>query len=302
MPLFPMHADYAALETQRVLVSEVVQHLLICGATIFLLLLFLLANLWAAVLVLLAVAVMAVDMAGLLALAGYSVSPHTAMPTLLWLGLSLGFFVHSMHGFLRCMGTRPYRARKSLQKIGGTVVDFGAVLLLSVVLLAAAQTRALFADFVSLALLAALGIFHGLAVWPVVLAFAGPAASFSSEITLADAESNRVAQLVTAPSASAAARDPADPFGRGAAGFEFDPPPRTATGSVADAAGSGAGAGFGVEMQQRESSVSRSQPHRAYSAHAPSVHAPAMTSGQTLQNRNTPQKIQQPAERTRSWM
>ena len=224
LPLFSYHPHYAALEGQKDLIWEVTRHLLISGATILLALLFLLANLWAAVAVALALAITVLELVGLLALSDLPVSPDSAMPCLVWLALSVGFFTHSTQGFLRCKGLRPYRAFKTMQKIGGCIVDYICVLFLSVLLLAAARTQALFVAFESLALLATLGVFNGLMVWPVFLAYLGPGTSFNAEITLTQIESNPVAEwraTVVAPGALAASRpggtdvsvrDPANPF------------------------------------------------------------------------------------------
>jgi signal transduction histidine kinase len=199
----------------------VVRHLLIAIAVLFVAMLFLLsANLWAALLVVLLTSVVVVDTLGLVAFAGLNLTPEVAMCTLLYVPLGLGFFVRPVQGYLRALGTRDHRARRTFEKIGGVVVDYMVVLFSVVLFLAAAATRSLFASFTTLALLVALGLFHGLALLPVVLQWIGPAATFESEIVLADVnvESNTTAhlgggpQVASSAASGAAAADPANPF------------------------------------------------------------------------------------------
>jgi hypothetical protein len=217
---FPFHANWSALEYSSRAVWEVVRHLLIGIAVLFVAMLFLLsANLWAALLVVLLTSVVVVDTLGLIAFAGLNLTPQVAMCTLLYVPLGLGFFVRPVQGYLRALGTRDHRARRTFEKIGGVVVDYMVVLFSVVLFLAAAQTRSLFASFATLAILVALGLFHGMGLLPVVLQWIGPAATFESEIVLADVnvESNTTAhlggpQVASSAASGAAAADPANPF------------------------------------------------------------------------------------------
>ena len=274
VPLFAWHPHYGPLETQQDLGWEVGRHLLVGAAVMLVVLLFLLANLWAALCVVLLSAMVCLETVGLLALAGpgWALSPSSAMPTALYVPLSLGFFLPTMQAFLRCPGSRPHRARKALQKLGGVVVDYLAVLLLSVVLLAGARTPDLFATFASLSLLAGLGGFHGLAVWPLLLSHVGPSPqsiTAGTDIVLSqrDSESDPVLVVAIGAAAAAASRSSSSTVGIAPATASMSqaasspssshaPLPRMASTTVGD----------GVEMQayrgdQHDSSSSSSRSH-----------------------------------------
>ncbi len=102
-----------------------------------------------------------------------------AVNFILTIGLSVDYSLHIGHGFLTSTGTRRERARHSLAHMGASVFNGGISCFLGVVALGAAQGYIFRVFFKSFAFAVAFGLFHGLILFPVLLALFG-ASSYQS--------------------------------------------------------------------------------------------------------------------------
>ncbi len=183
-----------------------------------------------------------------------------------------------------------------MHKIGGIVWDYCLVIFFAILFLSAAHTRSLWESFVSLGLLAGLGVFHGLFLWPVVMQWIGPGATPHTEIGLNERESNTVVHFGSGAVATATGKqhkqaDPTNPFAQ----QQIHP----AVLAAQQAAAAAAPAHVSVEMASlggggdREGSQSRN--YRDYNPHDPAFQPRVQQQQQQqqqMQNRGmaTPQK------------
>uniref|UniRef100_A0A183CJZ1 SSD domain-containing protein n=1 Tax=Globodera pallida TaxID=36090 RepID=A0A183CJZ1_GLOPA len=132
-------------------------------------------NPWAAAVVTCVVASMTVELAGFMGLAGVKLNPISAVTLITAVGIGVEFTAHVALAFLTSLGTREERMVQCLQHMFVPVIHGGMSTLLGIIMLA-------FSDFdfvvqyffVVLTALVIIGLFNGLAVLPVLLAYVGP--------------------------------------------------------------------------------------------------------------------------------
>ncbi|KAL3080175.1 hypothetical protein niasHS_013847 [Heterodera schachtii] len=132
-------------------------------------------NPWAAALVTCVVASMTVELAGFMGLAGVKLNPISSVTLITAVGIGVEFTAHVALAFLTSLGTREERMVQCLQHMFVPVIHGGMSTLLGIIMLA-------FSDFdfvvqyffVVLTALVIIGLFNGLAVLPVLLAYVGP--------------------------------------------------------------------------------------------------------------------------------
>jgi len=244
-------------ETRSSIHWQVVRSQILSGCVCFILCIMILANLWAAFLLILLMISFMVQWVGLLMLAGQHFASSgislalAASPAAL--PMVLPFLLPLLSAFLRATTlktdvhvaylTREDRARRTLGQFGGFLVQYACVLFLLGLFFAAASSPSLYNLFVALSLFVVLGVIHGLGVLPILLAWVGPNSLVESDILLApiadeDLEAVRARPTTLKGGIGGAAtvadssngRDPANPFsswrqGQQHAGAHLHAPP-----------------------------------------------------------------------------
>ena len=116
-----------------------------------------------------------VGMLGLLSVFGLTLNAIKTTQVLLSVGLCSNFTVHLSHSFMTASGkSRTDRVRVALEKVGGTIVREALTLLLGIVMLAFGSSYLFTSFFACMLVVITIGLFHSLAVLPVLLSFIGP--------------------------------------------------------------------------------------------------------------------------------
>lgn len=163
-------------EGLAIVVEQTVRNLLLAAVAVFCICLVLLANVWAALLVLLMIALVDVQLLGTLYYWGVDFNIVSAINLVLAVGLAVDYAAHVAHSFMTMQGTRKQRAARALEHIGGPVVNGAVSTFLAVVMLSASRSYIFQTFFKCFTGIVVFGVFEGIVVLPVVLALIGPAA------------------------------------------------------------------------------------------------------------------------------
>ncbi|XP_066915990.1 patched domain-containing protein 3-like isoform X1 [Clytia hemisphaerica] len=173
---------YVGWETNKVISEELIRNLLLAGVIVFLVTLFLIANVWVSLLVLTCVVFTLINIAGYMHFWGLTVDTVTTIQLILAIGLSVDYSAHIGHGFMAAReGNRVQRAAHALEEIGPAVVHGGFSTFLAFVCLGASQSYVFSTFFKLFFLVVVFGMFHGVVYLPIVLSLVGPEPYASSE-------------------------------------------------------------------------------------------------------------------------
>ncbi|XP_072018411.1 protein patched homolog 3-like [Amphiura filiformis] len=158
----------------QIIRQELLRNLSLAATCIFLVVTVLLASIWASVLVFLCVIFTLVDIAGTLNLMGVTIDTVVSVPVILAVGIAIDYSVHICHAFLVLSGSRNARVKRALVDKGIAVFKGGMSSFLAFILLAFSRSYVYTTFFKIFLLIVIYGLFHGLAVLPVLLSFIGP--------------------------------------------------------------------------------------------------------------------------------
>merc|ERR1712166_1443761 len=113
-----------------------------------------------ALLMLLLLSSFAIEMVGCIVLLDLRLNAFSLVNVVVSIGFAVEYMVHLTHSFMVATGTREERVKEALTQIGATTF--------------AGSLTAFLATF---ALASAVGLFNGMAVWPVILSLVGPDSS-----------------------------------------------------------------------------------------------------------------------------
>ncbi|XP_048395423.2 protein patched homolog 1 [Stegostoma tigrinum] len=152
-------------------------------ACTFLVCALLLLNPWTAGIIVFVLAMMTVELFGIMGLMGIKLSAIPVVILIASVGIGVEFTVHVALGFLTAIGNRNLRSAVALEHMFAPVIDGAISTLLGVLMLAGSEFDFIIRYFFAvLTILTVLGILNGLVLLPVLLSVVGPPA----EVTPAD--------------------------------------------------------------------------------------------------------------------
>ncbi|XP_071374664.1 protein patched homolog 1-like [Centroberyx affinis] len=152
-------------------------------ACTFLVCAILLLNPWTAGIIVFILAMMTVELFGIMGLIGIKLSAIPVVILIASVGIGVEFTVHIALGFLTAIGSRNKRSAVALEHMFAPVIDGAISTLLGVLMLAGSEFDFIMRYFFAvLAILTVLGMLNGLVLLPVLLSLTGPPA----EVTPAD--------------------------------------------------------------------------------------------------------------------
>ncbi|XP_066978338.1 patched domain-containing protein 3-like [Macrobrachium rosenbergii] len=173
--VFPFTQIYITWETNYVIGRELLQNILLALLMVFLVTLFLLANLHASFLVMVCVFATLVDVVALMHWWGLTIDTISAIDLVLAVGLSVDYAAHVAHTYLTVDGDTDERAMATVGLIGPAVLNGGFTTFLSFLPLAASDSYVFITFFKIFFAVCLYGVYHGLVVLPVLLSLVGPA-------------------------------------------------------------------------------------------------------------------------------
>jgi len=165
---------FVFVEGQKVIKQETIQNILIAASCVFCVCVLLLANVWMAFLILCMIALVDIELLGMLYAAGLAYNSVSAIFLVLAIGLAVDYSAHIAHAFMVASGTRDERAAKALRELGPSVIYGMTSTFLAVLAMAASFSYVFQTFFKMFSIIVALGGFHGLIVLPVVMSLVGP--------------------------------------------------------------------------------------------------------------------------------
>lgn len=180
--VFAKSTKYEFWEVDEILSAELIRSVALALICVFLIVIFMLANLTGAILVLLCVMFTLVDVMGFMYFWGLTIDTTSCMLLIVCIGLSVDYAAHIAHGFLEQDGgdiksreeRLNFRTQNTLLKIGPAVFYGGFSTLLATVLLAGSDYYLFVAFFKVFFLVVVFGLFHGIVFLPVMLCLVGP--------------------------------------------------------------------------------------------------------------------------------
>jgi len=172
---FPYTRFYVGWETDKIIATELIRNLGLAGACVFVVTLFLLANIWTSLMVFTCVVLTLVDVGGMMYFWGLTIDTVTSVMLILAIGLCIDYAAHIGHSFMTSKAsTRNERAASALSEIGPAVFNGGFSTFLAFVLLAASVSYVFKTFFKVFFLVVVFGLFHGLVYFPILLSLIGP--------------------------------------------------------------------------------------------------------------------------------
>uniref|UniRef100_A0A6U4II24 SSD domain-containing protein n=2 Tax=Phaeomonas parva TaxID=124430 RepID=A0A6U4II24_9STRA len=172
---------FVFFEGLAIVYEETIRNVLLALVVVFIVALIFLADLSAALIVLINIAVVDVCLLGFIHWFGMHINMVIAINVLLAIGLTVDYSAHIAHAYMHTSGTRDERARKALEHIGVSVFNGGATTFIATLALAFARTYVFQVFFRCFVLIVLFGQFFGVIVLPVVLSLVGPTVSYYKE-------------------------------------------------------------------------------------------------------------------------
>ncbi|CAH6795737.1 Ptch1 [Phodopus roborovskii] len=134
-----------------------------------------LLNPWTAGIIVMVLALMTVELFGMMGLIGIKLSAVPVVILIASVGIGVEFTVHVALAFLTAIGDKNHRAMLALEHMFAPVLDGAVSTLLGVLMLAGSEFDFIVRYFFAvLAILTILGVLNGLVLLPVLLSFFGP--------------------------------------------------------------------------------------------------------------------------------
>merc|ERR1712166_1010684 len=120
----------------------------------------------------------AIEMVGSIVLLDLRLNAFSLVNVVVSIGFAVEYMVHLTHSFMVATGTREERVKEALTQIGAATFAGSLTAFLAILPLLFSSVP-LFKDyyFATFALASAVGLFNGMAVWPVILSLVGPDSS-----------------------------------------------------------------------------------------------------------------------------
>lgn len=175
LPNFPSGIPFTYWEQYVRLRFHLVLALVCVLAATFLVISIILLNPWAAIIIVIVLAMMVVQLFGFMGVIGIRLSAVPAVILIVAVGIGVEFTVHICLGFLTSIGSHNRRMHMALEHMFAPVMHGGLSTLLGVVMLAFSEFDFIVRYFFYvLFALVVIGLLNGLLLLPVLLSLAGP--------------------------------------------------------------------------------------------------------------------------------
>jgi len=171
---YPFNEAYLFFEQYEIIVMEAITNLVLALVAVFTICFVIIADLRAALLVVLCVVMVDIDILGLMYLWGLTIDSVTIINLVLAIGLSVDYSAHVAHAFCVARGTHQERMDRALEEMGCAVIHGGVSTFLAVLVLSSAKSYVFRVFFKMFFGICVFGMAHGLIFLPCALYFVGP--------------------------------------------------------------------------------------------------------------------------------
>ncbi|KAM7513994.1 hypothetical protein LguiA_003577 [Lonicera macranthoides] len=189
MEIFPYSVFYMFFEQYLHIWRTALVNLAIAIGAVFIVCLVITCSLWSSAIILLVLAMIVVDLLGVMAILNIQLNAVSVVNLVMSVGIAVEFCVHITHAFLVSSGDRDQRTKAALGTMGASVFS-GITLtkLVGVIVLCFSRTEVFVVYYFQMYLaLVLLGFLHGLVFLPVLLSMFGP----PSRCVLIEKQENR---------------------------------------------------------------------------------------------------------------
>jgi len=171
---FPFATPFLYFDGLAVVDNETIQNVIVACACVFIVNLIMLADVFAAGLVLVMVGLVDICILGYMAHWNLDFNSVTAINLVLAVGLAVDYSAHIAHSFLVCKGSGRDRALQAVDHIGTSVFNGAFSTFLAVLPLSMSKSYVFIVLFKMWFMIILFGIYFGIVVLPVLLRLAAP--------------------------------------------------------------------------------------------------------------------------------